>query len=498
MNEVTDPHLPLSTAGLTGHFTTFCAFVGLMVPLSAIAADGGQPNRGPVAEVARTEATEHANEAIPQDLSPFSAAVAWRNAVVSPDASYGPVVPKSRNGAVPVVDWTEPGPMIPPALDQAVTLVTKNYPSALSARTSLQAAASDVKSAQWLRLPSFSGNMVYLNDDRGVIPQVVVEAPVWTGGRITSNIRRAQAQEDVSSARYVETVQDLALTTAQVYFEIARLTERERLLESGLKEHLALVETMQRRVAQEVSPQADLELVQSRAAQIEQDYTTAAAQRRATLRMLAELIGDPTYDFGPLPNYDPELTLSNRDALEQQAIVYSPELKRLNGEVDVARAERDGRKAQLLPQVGAQYSYDDVFGHRVGVVVRAQNNGVLSELADVNSASLRMEAVLESIRASERQLRSDVGSTLIQYDAAKRRASIAQKASITAARVSDSYTRQFIAGRRSWLDVMNALREAVNAEISRTDAEVAVMAAATELLLLSGRWRPIFGSDANF
>jgi adhesin transport system outer membrane protein len=42
----------------------------------------------------------------------------------------------------------------------------------------------------------------------------------------------------------------------------------------------------------------------------------------------------------------------------------------------------------------------------------------------------------------------------------------------TASNVSASYMRQFIAGRRSWLDVMNALREAVNAQIGLTDSEI--------------------------
>jgi adhesin transport system outer membrane protein len=52
--------------------------------------------------------------------------------------------------------------------------------------------------------------------------------------------------------------------------------------------------------------------------------------------------------------------------------------------------------------------------------------------------------------------------------------------------------RQFIAGRRSWLDVMNALREAVTAQLSKADAEVVVMSTAARLLLRSGRWHPMF------
>ncbi len=133
----------------------------------------------------------------------------------------------------------------------------------------------------------------------------------------------------------------------------------------------------------------------------------------------------------------------------------------------------------------------------MGVVARAQNTG-LSQFTEVDSARLRIQASLESMRVEEQRLRRDIDSALIQYDAAKRRSEISLSAAATAARVSASYTRQFIAGRRSWLDVMNALREAVTAEIGRSEAEITVMATAAQLLLQSGRWRPVFTqSDDN-
>ena len=128
---------------------------------------------------------------------------------------------------------------------------------------------------------------------------------------------------------------------------------------------------MERRVKQEISPLADLELARSRAAQIEQDYTATVAQRRSTLRALAELIADPTYDLGPIPRYDPASVLENREALEEQSVAYSPSLQRLRSEADIARADLEARRAAILPQLNGQYTYDDVFGSRVGVVVRA-------------------------------------------------------------------------------------------------------------------------------
>jgi adhesin transport system outer membrane protein len=432
----------------------------------------------------------------PQDASPVRSPDVLPTEVAAPAQSgavlYGPPTPKVKKGELADIAWPPAPDEVPPALEQAINIVTRNYPSAKAGRAALRAAASDVKAARWLRFPSLSGNVSYLDANSNPDPQLVVEQPIWTGGRIGAGIRRAKATEDASSASYVETVDQLAATTTQTYFEIARLTRREQLFADSFKEHLRLVETMERRVAQEVSPLADLELARSRAAQIEQEYTVTRAQRQTALRLMAELIADPSYDLGPIPYYQSDIELPNREVLEDQAVSYNPTLRRLGANADVAQADLDTRKSAILPQLNAQYSYDEVFGSRVGLVVRSQTSGGLSQFSQISSARLRIQSALEARREAEQKLRRDVASDIIEFDAAKARASISTRASDTALRVSESYVRQFIAGRRSWLDVMNALREAVTAQAGKVDAEFTAMSTAVQLLLRSGRWQPEF------
>ena len=54
-----------------------------------------------------------------------------------------------------------------------------------------------------------------------------------------------------------------------------------------------------------------------------------------------------------------------------------------------------------------------------------------------------------------------------------------------------SYQRKFVAGRRSWLDVLNAAREVTDAQVSASDAQVLTAASATRILALTCRWRPV-------
>ena len=488
----------LSTAWLAGASTFALAEQAAPAPSTPSSATG-----------APVTASENTPITAPSDLGSIGAALRQSGGSATPASAqdtmvqegalesgvYGPPTPKVEKGKLADISWTEAPPQVPPALDEAINIVTRNYPSAKSARAALGAAAADVRAARWRRFPSVSGNLAYIDDSNSPEPQIVAEVPVWSGGRISADIRRAKAAEDASSSAYIETVQTLAQTTAQAYFDVVRLAQREQLLAESLKEHQRLVATMERRVEQEVSPEADLNLARSRAAQIEQEYTVNRAQRRSTLRILAELIADPNYDLGGIPPYN-IVELPNRDALEEQGVAYDPELRRLNALVAVANADLDVSKASILPQVAAQYSYDNVFGNRMGLVLRQQTNGGLSQFSQVERSRLQIQAALENVRVSEQQLRREIANDIIEYDAAKARAQISSGAASTAARVSESYMRQFITGRRSWLDVMNALREAVNAEIGRVDSEATAMSAAVRLTLRSGRWRPVFGRSA--
>ena len=65
-----------------------------------------------------------------------------------------------------------------------------------------------------------------------------------------------------------------------------------------------------------------------------------------------------------------------------------------------------------------------------------------------------------------------------------------QSAASAAQRVMASYMRQFTSGRRTWLDVMNAVREATSAEIDAVDARITAQSSLLRISLLSGRWAP--------
>jgi adhesin transport system outer membrane protein len=119
-----------------------------------------------------------------------------------------------------------------------------------------------------------------------------------------------------------------------------------------------------------------------------------------------------------------------------------------------------------------------------------QASGGLSQLSAVTSANARYAQSLDQIQLAERQLRQEVANEVQNFDSAIRRALASREAAVSSQRVSQSYMRQFIAGRRSWLDVMNSLRESVTAQSSLAQAEITAMSTSVRLQLRSGRWQP--------
>ena len=379
---------------------------------------------------------------------------------------------------------------VSPALFAAVERSTDTYPSVRAFRSQVRAANADVRGAKNLRLPSVGVQGVAVGTGRGLGSQLVVDQPVFSFGRLGATIDRAEAPRVVRRAEVDETVLAVALDTVSAYYDIARLARRESILNESLAEHQRLVDSIGRRVAQEVSPQSDLELARSRTAQVEQDLALTIAQRQATASRLYQLVGDSNYDAGNVPTYDPAIHHPDPADAVEQTIACSPRRARLAAQTQVAKAETRQARRSFFPQLSAQYSYSDILGSRAGLAVSAQTSGGLSNLAAAQSASARETATQLDVTTAERELRQTIANDLVENASARRRISASSTAASSAENVTESFKRQFVAGRRTWLDVMNATREATSAELGTSDAEFSAMASAARILLETCRWQP--------
>jgi len=383
-----------------------------------------------------------------------------------------------------------------PELVSLVEQALATHPSAGAARAEVAAARSELSASRWARFP---GVMVesFADPRHGadISTAVSVEQPLWSGGRISATIRQSRSRLDAALASLDEVCLDLAQRTVQAYVDLQRLRRRARVLEDSLVEHRKLVDSMRRRVEQEVSPASELQLAQSRTRQTEIDALQTQAEADIALLRLRQLIGDDSLQVEAILNYREEQPLAAPSELLRAAIAFDPRTRRVMAEADIAAAEVTMRKSDLMPQLGVRYQHylgdgDNSREDQLGLVFRIQADGGLSRVSAINAARQRERAAELAVDTASREQREAVLAALTDNTAARRRAEAGREASVAAKSVTESFLRQFAAGRRTWPEVLNSVRETATAEITRIDAEAGAVTSYLRLLLLSGLWQP--------
>jgi adhesin transport system outer membrane protein len=143
----------------------------------------------------------------------------------------------------------------------------------------------------------------------------------------------------------------------------------------------------------------------------------------------------------------------------------------------------------LKPQlyVRAEQTWDDQYGNDQAVHVGVQwtPGAGLSGLSAVRAAGQRMSAAQQAEESARRQINEEVGSAYAQYQGTQERLGLQVKSLQTLIAIRDSYLRQFMAGRRQWQEVMNAVRDVSDARYSIADIRASLLISGYQGLLLA-------------
>ena len=110
------------------------------------------------------------------------------------------------------------------------------------------------------------------------------------------------------------------------------------------------------------------------------------------------------------------------------------------------------------------------------------------EAARASAACEQANARYAEIATTQRQIRQSVLQALVQHQTSFTRISQTEQAAKSSEDVKSSYERQYVAGRRTWLDLMNAVRELSNAELNAVSAKTTALSAASKLRLQTCQW----------
>ena len=380
------------------------------------------------------------------------------------------------------------------SLQQIIEQALATNPAIQARRSFASAAQSDLEAASWQRFatPSFEAN----SDNNGVLTTLLrVQQPLWAGGRIDAGIDAASSRQQAADVTILEVRQDVISRIVAAYVEAVRQQANEETLVTGVKLHEELLAMIRRRVEQDASPPVDQELAQSRLYEANNELSGARQSLTTALSQLSQLAGMPVRSVVALGD-DSRFALPSKAALLEQTLAHSPTLRRLGFEVATAQADLQVKRASYKPQISLRFEnahssaalngLSAYSSSRVLLVLEAQTGAGLSALAGVDAALARHTAAQQQREAAvlEVQDRFSADSNELQF--ARTRLENAQHASQALNAIYESYARQYTAGRKSWFDLLNAVREATQSATVATNIRAQAAAAALRLKLLSG------------
>ena len=380
---------------------------------------------------------------------------------------------------------TAPAPAPSPTLASLVRDALDSHPTTQSQRALVASAAAGVESARWQFYPTPSVSLEnattsgadpsYQGDNR--VATLRLQQPLYRGGRLTAGADKAQASLDQSQAALEESRLQLSLRVVQAYGEWLSAHLKVQASQKNEDSHNRLLRQVERRIDEGVSAESDRVLALGRLDAVRAEVTAAQVQGDMALARLGQLLGRPIAgDALTRTVATPRPVSAQTAALLEQALGQSAAVQKAQSLVRVQEATVVERRADLLPEIylraERQYgNFNFTNGapvNRLFVGVSSRLGAGLSGLSNVAAARSQLEAALAEVQVQTRNLNEQVLADHAQFTATERRLASVQASLRSAQSVSESFDRQFLAGRKTWLDVMNAARE-----LAQTEAQIA-------------------------
>jgi outer membrane protein, adhesin transport system len=378
------------------------------------------------------------------------------------------------------------------SLPELIDEVLSTHPSVRSQRALGESAKDAVEGAKWQFYPTPSIGFEQVDTSKSdpnypsygdkSVTTLRLQQPLWTGGRLTAGLERAQAGVRVSQATLDGTRQDLALRVVQLYADWYGAGLKREAFAQSLKAHRTLQQQINRRIGGGVSPASDLTLLLGRAQQTEADLSAAQAQEQTAVGRLTQLLGHAlsAHALASATSTPQSLEVAVQTLLER-AQAQNPNVVKLQAQAQAAQADIASARADLQPEVyvraESQYGSYSVPGSptlsRFFVGVSSRLGAGLSSLTQVGAAQARFEAAQADIDSTRLSLGEQIQADYAQAQAGQGSIAALQASLESADNITRAWNRQFVAGRKTWPDVMNAVREQAQLQAQIADARAA-------------------------
>lgn len=378
-----------------------------------------------------------------------------------------------------------------------------SYPSLMASRTEARANEQDLEATQRQRWPTFSSSVESLTGNARSFPSrsVQVEQTVWDAGRVSARISEAQANVDQGYVKTILQRQELFLQVVAGWQNLMSASSRAQVAAQTIKRLREFQAQMQRRVDAEASPRIDLELANARLLQTEVELETAQSSLQVALTRLEQLSGEQNLaaflsDLPAMPSLQETQGLAQKmSQIDWHRVAAEhPSVMRAQYEAQQAKSRLKVKQSEGWPQIyvrafqplGTLPTSSDT-GMTTFIGLRYTPGAGLSNFIEAQALETRISSAELTVMTAHRDIQQTLLSDQEEWANTRKRIAALEKSVLGSDLVLASYQRQFQAGRKTWQDLLNAVRELAQNQYALVDAQAAMMGAMYRLQVRMGQ-----------
>ncbi|MEZ6936522.1 TolC family protein [Aeromonas caviae] len=389
-------------------------------------------------------------------------------------------------------------------LQAALQAALSQHPAVSGKRAQIEAREYSADAARSQRYPSVTAQVQQYSEssrdtatgeDLSTPVTLRARQPLWAFGRIDNSIAFADADTEVERVDLLRVRRQLLEQTAVAYSNVLGSRQRLEVVQASLAAHQSLFEQISRREQGQLASTADVRLAATRLAQARarvERYEGELAIARSDLLALTQT---------PVPARQPVtpdlLLVSEGEALHQAALQGSAEVRYKKQEIERARASVEQVRTASMPTLylQAEQDYDQPSYRddtRVSLVLEGTLEGMGFATRGRTDAAVAQQSAAEddlayavselerSVRRLQRSRELQAGLVRVQTE------SLAELGAVLG-----SYQRQYVAGTKSWLDVLNIQREFSEQQLQLVQAKSDWEIYSLQLAALTGGLDPL-------
>lgn len=371
----------------------------------------------------------------------------------------------------------------------------------LSKHPEVQQAEAALVAAGYGKMAAYAGFLPYAevevtrgdgNDDSSLR----LGLPLWRGGLNFASLDSAEAGRLAAVADLQRVRLDVALRLVDAYFAAIAAGEQDRLWIRYLDVLAGLHGLIDRRAAGGASPYADVLNIVGRMRQADAQTALNRAQRDAARAQLVSLLGG---DIAADPAWPLEAMLLTEEQIGQvaaRALEMHPGLQSAKAKIAQEEADLRANRARLSPEVSLRHirSLDDSTSAGDPVTELAfefQTDSGFRGYQAYRGSQQRILGARAALDAARRDVASAIAVAQAEHSSAKAQLGYQAQAVRTTEAFVQSSLRQFEAGRKTWVEVLNAQREAHETRLTQVQQYKVMWSANIRLALLGLYWEQL-------